>query len=101
MCRATRLFRVVSSGFARQQRPFTGEAPAVAAQGAVTADHAVAGDGQGDRVGAAGLGHGPHRLGGAQPAGELGVAHGAAGGDQAQLLPDAPAERRAAQIEWR
>ncbi len=54
------------------------DAPAIARQAAVAAHHAMAGNRHRDRVGAAGLGHGAHRLRRADAPGDLGIARGRA-----------------------
>src|SRR5947207_13356 len=62
--------------------------PAVAAQRAVAPDHPMAGDGDGDQVGAAGGADRPHGAGGADPPGQLRVGGGRSARDVAQGAPD-------------
>ena len=74
--------------FHRQQRVLARQAPTIAAQAAVLAQHAVAGDSQRCGVGRAGAGHGPGRRRLAQLHGQLGLSAGGAVGDGLQGAPD-------------
>src|SRR5262249_53474493 len=75
------------------------DTPAIARESTIGAHHAVARDGDGERVRGAGLRHGAHRLGRTDARGELAVAHRGTCRHLAQRLPDALLEGRAAQVE--
>src|SRR4051794_7003007 len=88
-----------SPGLAVEQRALALDAPAIAREIAVGADHAMARDRDGERVGGAGLGDRADGAGRADLARDLGVARGLAGRDLAQRLPDSLLERGAADVE--
>src|SRR5579862_198595 len=87
------------SPFLLQQGALALQTPAVAGEGAVLAYSAVAGDDDRHRIRGAGAADGADGFGVAEAAGDLGVGAGAAGGDGAQLFPDAPLERRRLDVE--
>ena len=68
------------------------QATAIADQGAIRADHAVAGDEDGDGVGAVGAGRGTDALLIAQATGKFQVGDGLPVGDLLEFLPDTPLE---------
>ena len=85
--------------FLSQERPFAGDAPAVAGEGAVGADDAVAGDGDGDLVGGAGPGDGADGCGLADALGDFGIGGGLAEGDFGEGFPYFLLESGALNIE--
>ena len=82
-----------------EQPAFAVGAAAVAREGAVGSDDAVAGDDDDHGVGMAGLGHGTERAGTARELGQLAVADGVAVGDVLQLGPDGLLEVGAREVE--
>src|SRR5260221_14575094 len=82
-----------------EQRPLALDAPAVARERAVVAHDAVAGNGDGDRVGGAGVRHRAHGFRRADALRDLRVARRRAGRDLAQRLPDALLKGGAAHVE--
>ena len=83
----------------REEGALALDAPAVAADIAVFAHDAMAGDGEGDAVGGARLGDGAGRRWLADGAGDLAIGARAAVRDGAQCLPDAPLEGRRLHIQ--
>src|SRR5262245_39191611 len=75
------------------------DAPLIASQVAIAPHDAVAGNGERDRIGRARGSDRTDRIQGADPAGEFGVGHRGSDWDRTKLFPDAPLERRSAQIE--
>src|SRR6266404_7240550 len=82
-----------------QQGAFALDAPAVAGEGAVTADDAVARDGERDGIGGAGAGDGADGAGGADSARHVGVGARFAARNAAQLFPYALLKRGGADVE--
>ena len=80
-------------------RLFAGLAPVIAAEFAVLLDDSVAGDHQGDGVGAHRQPHGAGGLGVADGARHLGVAHHLGGRDLQQRPPDADLKVGAAHVQ--
>src|SRR3954469_24456060 len=78
--------------FLRQQSLLALDAPAVSAEAAVLAHHAMAGHDRRDRIGGAGAGHGAGRAWSLQTLRNLFIAAGLAEGDLLQLLPHADLE---------
>ena len=85
--------------FQVEQILFGPEASAVAGQVAVAADDAVAGEDDGDGVGAVGIGHSPDGFGESDGGGQFTVGHCLSVGDVGELLPDALLEVGAGQQE--
>ena len=85
--------------FEFQKLAFAVGTPAVAGEFAVGANDAVAGDDDGEEVGAAGGADGADGLGRADGLGDLGVGAGFAAGDFEQGLPDALLEGGGADVE--
>ncbi len=80
-------------------RLFAGLAPVIAAKLAILLDDSVAGDHQGDGVGAHRQPHGAGSLGVADGARHLGVAHHLGGRDREQRPPDADLKIGAAHVQ--
>lgn len=80
-------------------RLFAGLAPVIAAEFAVLLNDSVAGDHQGDGVGAHRQPHGAGSLGVADGACHLGVAHHLGGRDREQRPPDADLKVGAAHVQ--
>src|SRR5487761_26988 len=91
--------RVARFGFTGEQRLLALDAPAIAAEPAVSPYDAVAGDRDGDWIRGTRLRDGAHCAGAADTLGDLGIGRRGAGRDRAQRLPDTLLERRTAQIE--
>src|SRR5690606_41414813 len=77
-----------AGAFQAEQDLLAGQAAAVADEGAVRADEAVAGGDDGDRVAVVGGAHGAGGARGVQRAGDVAVARGAPVGDRRQPPPD-------------
>src|SRR5258706_226695 len=82
-----------------EQRPLALDAPAVARERAVVAHDAVAGNGDRDRVGGAGVRHRAHGFRHADALRDLRVGRSRAGRDLAQRLPDALLKGGSAHVE--
>jgi hypothetical protein len=83
----------------RKERALALNTPAVAGKRAIASDDPVARDGQGDRVGSAGICNSPNSAGFADTVGERPVGHDGPEWNPEQSLPDALLEWRAANVE--
>lgn len=86
------------SAFSGKQSSFALDAPAIAGQCLIGAHNPMAGHQQTERIACAGASHGSGVT--AQICGQFAVAHGLAGWNGLQGLPDTLLESAAAQIEW-
>lgn len=95
--RRSRLAGSAHAPLVLQQPALAPQATAIAGQGTVRTDDAVAGNHDGDLVGSVGAGHGAHRRRRADGPGQPGVALRAAARYLAQRLPDRAGEGRGVQ----
>ena len=99
LCRSPSGARRRRSGLPLEQRALSFDPTAVTAQIPIASDYPVTGNGQGEGIRCARLGHGAGRAGLPDPAGDLPVARRPAHGDPAKLPPDPPLEGRAADVQ--
>ena len=85
--------------FAAKQLVLAIDAPAITAQAAVGAHDPMARNHHGNRICAAGLGHGPLRRRLTETGGQFGISDGRAERDLAQRLPDPALKGRAADVQ--
>jgi hypothetical protein len=87
------------AAFIQQQGTFALEAPAIAAELAITAHHTMTGNRHSQLVHRAGLGHGAYGLGATDAIGDFAIAHRDARGDFAQGAPNPALESSALDIQ--